>query len=101
MTTSHHDGTSIPTGARQDPPSGRRPILPSGDRHAAPQSFGRAPESLLSVRTTLVLLLAALAGVIAGILAGLAHQSLPAAALVGGGATGGALALFHSLVARR
>ena len=49
----------------------------------------------------MVLLLATFAGIVAGILAALASQPLPAAALVGGGAAGGALALFHSLIGRR
>src|SRR5436305_777936 len=98
MTASHHDMSSS-TAAGQDPASGHRPTRPSGDRDTAPQYFG--PEPLLSVRTTMVLLLASVAGIIAGILAGLAGQPLPAATLVGGGTAGGALALFHSLIARR
>ena len=48
----------------------------------------------------MLLLLATFAGIVAGVLAGLAGQPLPAAALVGGGTAGGALALFHSLIER-
>jgi hypothetical protein len=61
----------------------------------------RDPEPLLSLRTTIVLLLAVLIGVGAGVLAALAGQVLPAAVLVGGGAAGGALLLFHTLIGRR
>ncbi|MEU7761614.1 MULTISPECIES: hypothetical protein [Micromonospora] len=95
MTRSNHDDTS------RNSASGLRPAPLSGDRDTAHQTFGREPEPLLSVRTTMVLLLAAVAGIATGVLAGLAGQPLPAAALVGGGAAGGAVALFHSLIARR
>lgn len=61
----------------------------------------QGPEPLLSVRSTVVLLMAVLVGVGAGVLASLAGQPVPAAALVGGGAAGAALALFHALIARR
>ncbi|MEU1969396.1 hypothetical protein ABZ541_29075 [Micromonospora sediminicola] len=56
---------------------------------------------LLSVRTTVILVLAALVGVGAGVLAALAGQPVPAAALVGGGAAGAAIALFRSFIGQR
>lgn len=52
---------------------------------------------LLTVRAALVLLLAIVVGVLAGVLAGLGGNTIPAAVLVGGCATGGALLLFHSI----
>lgn len=59
------------------------------------------PGPLLSVRTAVVLLLAVLVGLCARRLAYLANHSLPADALVGGGATaGGALMLFHAVIGR-
>jgi hypothetical protein len=102
MTASHHDDVSRPTAARRSPASDPRPTPPCSDRDTAAQTLCRNPEPLLSVRTTVVLLLATFAGIVAGVLAGLGEQPLPAAALVvGGGAAGGALALFHSLIERR
>jgi hypothetical protein len=59
------------------------------------------PERLLSLRATMVLLLAVLTGVAAGVLAHLAGQPVAAAVLVGGGAAGAALALFHNLIGHR
>jgi len=53
---------------------------------------------LFTVRAALVLLLAIVVGLIAGILAYLANRSVPAAVLVGGGATGGAVLLFNTLI---
>jgi len=47
-----------------------------------------------------VLLLALVVGLCACGLAYLANHSLPAAALVGGGAAGGALMLFHTVIGR-
>ncbi len=71
-------------------------------RQAQPgQVQPREPEPLLSLRATMVLLLALLTGVAAGVLAHLAGQPVPAAVLVGGGAAGAALALFHNLIGRR
>jgi hypothetical protein len=58
----------------------------------------RQPEPLLSLRATVVLLLAMLTGFAAGVLAHLAGQPVAAAVLVGGGAAGAALALFHNLI---
>lgn len=57
--------------------------------------------ALLSVRAAVVLLLAFVVGVIAGGLAYLADRSVPTAVLAGGGAAGGALVLFHSIIDRR
>jgi hypothetical protein len=59
------------------------------------------PGPLLSVRAAVVLLLLALVvGLCACGLAYLANHSLPADALVGGGAAGGALMLFHTVIGR-
>ena len=58
------------------------------------------PGPLLSVRTAVVLLLALVVGLCACGLAYLANHSLPADALVGGGAAGGALMLFHTVIGR-
>ena len=55
---------------------------------------------LLTVRAALILMSAIFAGVLAGILAYLSQPSVPAAVLWGGGAAGGALALFHSVIGR-
>lgn len=57
------------------------------------------PEPLLSVRTALVLLLAAVIALLAGVLSYLAQHEVATAVLVGGGAGGGAVALFHGLLA--
>ena len=61
----------------------------------------REPEPLLSLRAAVVLLLAVVTGVAGGVFAYLAGQPVPAAVLVGGGAAGGALMLFHKVVGRR
>ena len=59
------------------------------------------PDPLLTVRATVVLLVAVLIGIVAGYLGYLANSgSLATAVLVGGGATGAALALFHNLLGR-
>jgi hypothetical protein len=58
------------------------------------------PGPLLSVRAAVVLLLAIVVGLLAGLLASLSGQPLPAAFLLGGGAAGGALALFHAVIGR-
>ncbi|RSM96243.1 hypothetical protein DMB42_48815 [Nonomuraea sp. WAC 01424] len=58
------------------------------------------PGPLLSVRSAVVLLLAAVVGLLAGLLASLSGQPLPAAFLLAGGAAGGALALFHTVIGR-
>mgnify|MGYP001124145742 CR=1 FL=1 len=56
---------------------------------------------LLPLRAALVLLLSLVVGLIAGFLSYLADGSVPTAALIGGGAAGGALALFDRIVGRR
>ncbi|GII59424.1 hypothetical protein Pth03_78130 [Planotetraspora thailandica] len=58
------------------------------------------PGPLLSVRAAVVLLLAGVVGLLAGVLAYLAGQPLPAALLVSGGAVGGSVLLFHTLIGR-
>ncbi|GAA0939758.1 hypothetical protein [Virgisporangium aurantiacum] len=57
--------------------------------------------SLLPLRATLVLVLSLLTAILAGGLSYLADQSLPAAVLIGGGAAGGALALFDKIIDRQ
>jgi hypothetical protein len=59
-----------------------------------------SPGPLLTVRAAVVLLLALVVGVLAGVLSFLAEHSVPAAVLWGGGAAGGALMLFHSIIGR-
>ena len=56
--------------------------------------------TLLSLRAAVILLLALATGGAAGILAYLAHRSVPAAALVGGGVVGSATVLFNNLIGR-
>jgi len=58
------------------------------------------PGPLLPVRTAVVLLIAAVVGIVAGMLAMFAYHDVPVALLLAGGAAGGALALFHGLLAR-
>ena len=58
------------------------------------------PEPLITVRAMVVLLTAVLVGLIAGGLGYMAYGDAPTAALVGGGATGAALALINSLLSR-
>jgi hypothetical protein len=58
------------------------------------------PDPLLPVRTAVVLLIAAVVGISAGTLALLAYHDVPVALLLAGGAAGGAMALFHGLLAR-
>jgi len=55
---------------------------------------------LLTVRVALVLLMASVVGLVAGGLSYLAEHDVPAAVLVGGGAAGGAVLLFHILLGR-
>ncbi|MDG4794974.1 hypothetical protein [Micromonospora sp. WMMD1082] len=100
MTASHHDDTPClkTTGQAWVPDLG--PVPPRSDQHTAARPADHDPGALLSMRATMVLLLAAFTGIIAGVLAILAGHSLPAATLVGGTAAGGALALFHSLIER-
>ncbi|MFG2064085.1 hypothetical protein ACGFIK_21995 [Micromonospora sp. NPDC048871] len=68
-----------------------------GDLSTGPRDI----EPLLTVRAAVVLLLAVLTGVAAGVLIHLAGQPLAAAVLVGGGAVGAAIPLFHSIIGRR
>jgi hypothetical protein len=58
------------------------------------------PEPLLTERAMLMLLAAITIGLVAGALGYLSTHDLAAATLVGGGATGGGLALLNGLVAR-
>jgi hypothetical protein len=58
------------------------------------------PGPLLTVRAAVVLILALIIGVIAGVLAYLVDRSVPSAVLWGGGAAGGALLLFHTVIGR-
>jgi hypothetical protein len=58
-----------------------------------------APDTLLTIRAAVVLLLALLIGVLAGWLAYLKSQSVPGAMLVGGGAAAGAVIFFNQLIA--
>jgi hypothetical protein len=58
------------------------------------------PDPLLTVRTAVVLTLGLIIGLAAGALGYLAQRDVPTALLIAGGATGGALALFHSLLGR-
>ena len=55
---------------------------------------------LLTVRAALILLLALVVGVLAGGLSYLTDHSVPHAVLWGGGAAGGALLLFHTVIGR-
>jgi hypothetical protein len=59
-----------------------------------------SPGPLLTVRAAVVLLLALVVGVLAGVLSFLVDHSVPSAVLWGGGAAGGALMLFHSIIGR-
>lgn len=59
-----------------------------------------SPDPLLTVRATVILLLALIVGAAAGGLTYLAHRSLPGAVLVGGSATGGAILLFNTMIGR-
>jgi hypothetical protein len=58
------------------------------------------PDPLLNLRAALLLLIALIVGLIAGSLSYLSTRDVPAAVLIGGAAAGGALALFHNLLAR-
>lgn len=59
-----------------------------------------SPGPLFPLRTAVILLLALVVGVLAGALSYLADHSVPHAVLWGGGAAGGALALFHNMIGR-
>lgn len=56
------------------------------------------PGPLLTLRAAVILLLAVVIGVIAGVLAYLSGSTVPGAALVDGGASGGAILLFHTVI---
>ena len=58
------------------------------------------PEPLLTVRSSLILLLAFVVGATATVLACLARNPIPGALLIGGSAAGGALALFNTVIGR-
>ena len=59
------------------------------------------PGPLLSVRAALVLLIAVVVGLVGGTLGYFANGGIATAVLIGGGAGGGALALFHTLLDHR
>lgn len=59
------------------------------------------PGPLLSVRATLVLLIAVVVGLTAGILGYFAYGGITTATLIGGDAVVGVLALVHTLSDRR
>jgi len=58
-----------------------------------------SPNRLLTVRAALLLLIAAIVGLVAGAVGYFAYRDLAIAVLVGGGAAGGALGLLHGLLA--
>ncbi|MBM0255534.1 hypothetical protein [Micromonospora sp. 4G55] len=53
---------------------------------------------LMTVRTAVILLLALVTGLLAGGMSYLVDHSAPSAVLVGSGAAGSALLLFHSVI---
>ncbi|MGH3671769.1 MAG: hypothetical protein ACRDSH_14220 [Pseudonocardiaceae bacterium] len=60
-----------------------------------------APQGpLLSVRAALILLISIVVGLVAGVLGYFANGEIATAVLIGGGAAGGALGLFHTLLDR-
>jgi hypothetical protein len=65
-----------------------------------PNQEGARTVPILTVRTALLLLIAAVAGIVAGVLAirASADKNIPAGILVGGGAAAGALGLFNGLL---
>lgn len=58
-----------------------------------------SPARPLSVRTAVLLLITVFVGLVAGAVGFLAYREVAIAVLVGGGAAGGALSLFHRLLA--
>lgn len=58
-------------------------------------------DPLLTVRTAVVLLIAAVVAIVAGVLGFFAYRDVSVALLLAGCAGGSALALFHSLLAHR
>ena len=74
------------------------PSLP--DSTSMPTPPADEPTPLLTVRATVILLLALLIGITAGLLTYLAQHSVPEAILTGGGATGAATALLNTIIGR-
>jgi hypothetical protein len=101
MTAPHYDNTSRPAAAERASLPEQRSASSRQDLDGVSPARNGGPVPLLSVRSTVILVLAALVGVGAGVLAALAGQPVPAATLVGGGAAGAAIALFHSLIDQR
>ncbi|MEV4708671.1 hypothetical protein [Actinoplanes sp. NPDC049316] len=101
MTAPHHDDTYRPIAAERTSTPELRSAPSRQDPDAVSPARNGGPVPLLSVRTTVILVLAALVGVGAGVLAALAGQPVPAATIVGGGAAAAAIALFHSLIDQR
>jgi hypothetical protein len=62
--------------------------------------MSQSPGPLLSLRSAFVLMLALVVAILAGVLSYLSAHDLPAAVLVAGGASAGAMLLFHTLLAR-
>jgi hypothetical protein len=56
------------------------------------------PGPLLTIRAAVVLLFALIVGLLAGGLSYLTNHSVPSAMLLGGGAAGSALLLFHTII---
>lgn len=56
------------------------------------------PGPLLNVRAALLLLISGVVGLVAGVMGYRAYGGLAEGVLVGGGAAGAGLALFHSLL---
>ncbi len=59
-----------------------------------------SPDPLLTPRAALVLLIAIVVGLVAGGLGYLAHDDVPTATLIAGGAVAGTVALAHNLLGR-
>jgi hypothetical protein len=58
------------------------------------------PGPLLTTRAALIWLTAIVVGLVAGTLGYLANHDIPTAILIGGGATGNAIVLFHTVLDR-
>ena len=63
---------------------------------------GASPPSdpFLSVRTAVVMVIAMLTGIVAGVLGFFGYGTIAVAVLIGGGAAGGAMMMFHALLGR-
>ena len=57
-------------------------------------------EPLLTLRAAVVLLTALVIGLVAGVLGYIAQHDVATAFLIGGGASGGALLMFHGIIGR-